>query len=126
ASAAGGVQPVPEAPLAALDPLRRRLPRHAAAGEVGQRVNVLGLVDVAGRGGEAGVRLEPDYPPGLFPAHPLDIGKLGGRHLLTGHQVDDAAHDVDGLVEVLFHGGVAVDVQVGKGPLLIKHAQADL
>jgi len=51
-------------------------PRLAAAGEVAQRVDVLGLVDVAWRGGEGGIRPHPDNHPVLLAGHPLDLGPL--------------------------------------------------
>src|SRR5450755_3950564 len=102
------------------------LPGLAVTGEVGQRVDVLRLVDVAGRGGEGGVRLEADHHPFLVPDHALDLRELGGRHLLTGHQVDDLAQHVDGLVEVVFDRGIPVDLQVGQRPLLVEDAEADL
>ena len=50
----------------------------AVAGEVGQRVDVLGLVDVARRGGEGGVGPDPDNDPVLLAGHALDLGQLGG------------------------------------------------
>jgi hypothetical protein len=50
----------------------------AVAGEVGQRVDVLGLVDVPRRGGEGGVGPDPDHDPVLLAGHALDLGQLGG------------------------------------------------
>src|ERR1039457_1266561 len=102
------------------------LPGLGVTGEVGQRVDVLRLVDVAGRGGEGGVRLEADHHPFLVPDHALDLLELGGRHLLTGHQADDLAQPVDGLVEVVFDRGIPVELQVGQSPLLVEDAGADL
>jgi ornithine decarboxylase len=106
--------------------LQGRSPRLTVAGEVGQRVDVLGLVDVARRGGEGGVRPDPDHHPGLLPCHPLDLGQLRGRDVLLGHQVDDPAQHVHRLAEVLLERGVPVDLQVGHRPLLVQDAQADL
>src|ERR1700689_4656423 len=113
-------------PSAAVCSKSRISPGQAATGEMGQRVDVLGVVHVPRWSREGGVGRDADRDPPLVPAHLLDLGALRLRHLLAGHQVDDPRHDVDGQAEVLLELGVAVHLEVREGPLLIEDADADL
>ena len=104
----------------------RVLPGLAAAGEMGEGVDVTGLADVPGRGRERGVRPDPDHHPLLVPCHLLDLGQLGRRDIGTGHQVDHPAQHIDRLAEVILDDAIPVHLHIGERPLLVQHADAHL
>ena len=74
---------------------------------------------------ECGVRRNADDDSFLVANHSFDVRARAVRHRLAGHDLEHLTQHGRCGLEILVKAGVAVDLEVSQGPVLVEHAEAD-